>query len=211
MTENRPNQTNHLNHLIGCPSCDWLHLKEDLEPGGKAVCARCTEMLYTHRPDSIDTALAASAASILFLLASLLTPFLTLSRAGINSSISLLDAAWALMFSTIPLLGVFVMLLIVITPLVRMSLLVYVLASVRSGAKGSFWLTRSLRAAVVLEPWAMADVFLIGVVVSLIKISELAVLDVGPAFWSWVGVIVATSLVSMTLSEDTVWQQLEPR
>lgn len=209
MTENRPHQKNQIKHLVGCPSCDWLHLKEGLDPGAKAVCTRCGEMLYNYRPNSVDAALAVCIASILFLLASLFTPFLTLSRTGINASISILDAVWSLLFTDLPLLGVFVMALIVVAPLLRLGLLVYVLVSIRFGDEGSWSVTRSFRLACVLEPWAMADVFLIGVVVSLIKISELAVLDVGVAFWSWVGLIVTTILINLTLSKDTVWTHLD--
>ena len=70
--------------------------------------------MYTHRPNTLDITLAASLASIIFLLVSLFLPFLTLKRSGIDSSISIMDAAWSLIFSDIALLGVFVMLLIVL-------------------------------------------------------------------------------------------------
>jgi len=163
---------------MACPSCDWLHMKVALQARQKAKCARCSEVMYSHRPDSLDSALAATLAGLIFFFSSLFLPFLTLSRSGIDSSISLLDTAWSLVFSPIALLGVFVLLLIVLVPMVRMLLLGYVLLHMKLGGqsnKGAKW---ALRVAYFLEPWAMADVFLIGVVVSLIKISELAVLDI---------------------------------
>ncbi len=209
MTENRPVKVKPYAHLMACPSCDWLHLKEPLSPRDKAKCARCGEVMYTYRPHTVDKALAATIASVIFLLSSLFMPFLTLSRSGVNSSISLLDAAWSLVFSEIALLGVFVMFLIVLIPLLRLGLLAFVLMVLKTGGTASLAVKRAFRWATVLEPWAMADVFLIGVVVSLIKISELANLDIGPAFWSWIGLIVATIIIGITLSKDTLWQQLD--
>jgi len=206
---NPQSHSSHHEHLMACPSCDWLHLKEKVEPHQKAKCARCGEVLYTFKPETVDVGLAAILTSLILLLASLFLPFLKLSRSGIDSGISLLDAAWSLVFSDIALLGVFVLLLIVLIPLLRMLLLLYVLVVVKSGGQANTSVKLSLRLAFYLEPWAMADVFLIGVVVSLIKINELAVLDIGPAFWAWIGLIISTILVSITLSRDTLWQQIQ--
>jgi len=195
---------------MACPSCDWLHVKDPIQPDQKAKCIRCSELLYTHNPRSLDTALAATLAGLVFLMTSLYLPFLTLSRAGLDSSISLLDAAWSLVFSDIAMLGAFVLLLIVLVPMVRMMLLAYVLIHIKLNISPNRVVKRALRLALFLEPWAMADVFLIGVVVSLIKISELAVLEIGPAFWSWIFLIITTILLSMTLSRESLWQRIHP-
>ncbi len=193
---------------MACPSCDWLHIKEPLNPREKAKCARCNEMMYSHRPNTVDKTLAASLASVILLLVSLFLPFLTLQRSGINSSISLIDAAWSLVFSDVALLGVFVLLLIVFIPLTRFGLIIFVLTRLKFGGKATPGLKRSFRYALALEPWAMADVFLIGVVVSLIKISQLAVLFIGPAFWAWVALIMTTIFISINFGRDTLWLRI---
>ena len=100
------------------------------------------------------------------------------------------------------------MLLIVLIPLVRFALIIYVLAFLKFGGKPNESVKRAFRFALVLEPWAMADVFLIGVVVSLIKISQLAVLFIGPAFWAWAALIVTTIYISINFSRDTMWLRI---
>jgi len=201
-------QATHHKHLMACSSCDWLHIKAPLQERQKAKCARCGEVMYSQIPNSVDRALAATLAGLIFFFSSLFLPFLTLSRSGIDSSINLLDAAWSLVFSPIALLGVFVLLLIVLIPMTRMLLMLFVLLHVKLGARANSFVKLALRVADSLAPWAMGDVFLIGVVVSLIKISELAVLDIGPAFWAWIGLIVTTILLSVTLSRDTLWLKI---
>lgn len=195
-------------HLMACPSCDWLHQKDTLQPRERARCLRCRAVLYTYFPDTLNQTLAATICSIVLLITGLFPPFLTLSRSGIKSSITLLDTAWSLVFSEIALLGVFVMLLIVLVPLLRLSLMAYVLLSLKFSRTATLGVKRGFRLALFLEPWAMIDVFLIGVVVSLIKISELAVLDIGLAFFAWLGLIVSTIFISLTLSKDTLWQRI---
>lgn len=193
---------------MACPSCDFLHQKTSIEPNERARCLRCRTVLYTNFPNTLDSTLAATIGSIVLLIAGLFPPFLTLSRSGIKSSITLLDTAWALVFSKIALLGVFVTLLIVLIPLLRLSLMAFVLLCLKFRIGASMWVKRSFRLALFLEPWAMIDVFIIGVVVSLIKISELAVLDIGLAFFAWIGLVISTVLFSMTLSKDTLWQRI---
>lgn len=196
--------------LIACPGCDWLHYKQQLPAGRRAYCARCDEEIYTHKRYSVDRGLAACVAGIVLLLVSLTVPFLSLSRSSIESSISLLDAVAALWSNDMRALGVLMFAFIVLLPLGRLLLLAWVLLSIRFSMLPSNRLRMAFRWASFLEPWAMADVFMIGVVVSLVKISSVAMLDVGPAFWGFLGLILATVVITLVVCKDTVWNYLCP-
>ncbi len=197
--------------LTACPGCDWLHYKHSLDVGMRARCMRCGDVLYTRKPYSIDRTLAASLAGIVMLALSLYLPFLTLSRGGINSSISLLDAIAALWVADMGWLGLLALGLIVLLPLARLLLLSWVLWRLRFRLGVNEFMRRALRWAERLEPWAMADIFMVGVVVSLVKISSLASLDVGPAFWSLLGLIAASTLSNIVMCQETLWQLLTTR
>jgi len=211
VTEISPHNPSVQEHLIACPACDLLHQKDALSPTERARCVRCGAVMYTYFPSTLDQTLAATICSIVLLVVGLFPPFLTLSRSGIKSSITLLDTAWSLVFSEIALLGVFVSLLIVLIPLLRLSLMAYVLIFLKFGGTATLAVKRSFRLALFLEPWAMIDVFIIGVVVSLIKISELAVLDIGVAFFAWIGLISCTIFISLALSKETLWHRINQR
>ena len=60
-----------------------------------------------------------------------------------------------------------------------------------------------------LKPWAMAEVFLIGVVVALVKIGGMATVDLGPAFWAMAGLVVLVVYEGASLCEWSIWQTLE--
>ena len=197
--------------LVACPACDRLHRRLELEPGEDARCARCGVRLQTNKPRTVDRSLAAALAALVLLVLALGTPFLGLSRAGIESRISVLDAVRVLLSGDYPVLGVVVALGIVVLPIARYALLVAVLAPLRlrrrARAAGPA-ARRAFRWALALEPWAMAEIFMVGVTVSLVKVGALARLDVGLAFWAFLGLVAVSAYLSWALCRDTVWRAL---
>ncbi len=165
-------------------------------------------MVFTNKAHSIDRALAASLAGIVLLLVSLWLPFLALSRSGFESQISVLDAVSALWFSDMRWLSLVALAFIVLLPFIRLVLIAWVLWQLRRDKPARPAMRWAFRWAEFLEPWAMAEIFMVGVVVSLVKISSVAALTVGLAFWSLLGLIAVTTLVSVVLCRDTVWARL---
>lgn len=197
-----------IDDLVACPGCDLLHYRRDLQRGEIARCDRCSDIIQTRKPYTVDRTLAACLAGIVFLCVSLCTPFLSLSRAGIESRITVLDAVEALWHSQMRWLGLLTLALIALLPLFRLILLVWVLGRIRFGRKVRRSMRLGFRLALQLEPWAMADIFMVGVLVSLVKISTLANLSVGPAFWSLLMLVGVSILINLTLCKDSVWMRI---
>lgn len=206
--KSNPSRKVSFDSLIACASCDWLHYRTIIEKGSQASCVRCGHELYTRKPFSIDRTLAASLAGVVFLLLSLVLPFLSLSRGGFSSSISVLDAVGSLWMSDMRWLGVLSLALIVLLPLVRLCLLIWVMFRLRYRLEILPSMRSAMRWAQRIEPWAMAEIFMVGVAVSLVKISDLATLTVGLAFWSLLGLVLTTSLISVFFCKDSVWRLL---
>jgi len=194
--------------LVACPGCDLLHHRRQLRVGEHARCDRCNDVIQTCKPNTVDRALAATLAGLTLLLLSLFTPFLSLSRAGIESSISVLDAVQSLWDSQMRWLGLTTLTLIVLLPFGRLLLMGWVLWRLRFNRKVRRSMRMAFRWALKLEPWAMADIFMVGVVVSLVKISTLANLTVGIAFWALLALVGVSWLISSSLCKDTVWTLL---
>ena len=198
--------------LVACPACDRLHRRLELEVGERASCARCGARLQTRKPRTVDRSLAAALAALVLLALALGTPFLGLSRAGVESRISVLDAIGALWGGDFPALGAIVALGVVVLPAARYALLVAVLAPLAL-ARGplrpaGLARRRAFRWALALEPWAMAEIFMVGVTVSLVKVGSLARLELGIAFWAFVALLAVGLYLSAALCRDTVWRAL---
>jgi len=172
MSPAAPNRKIAFDDLIACASCDWLHYRLTIDKGSRASCARCGHELYTRKPFSVDRTLAASMAGIIFLILSLCLPFLSLSRGGVSSDISVLDAVSALWASDMRWLGLLSLALIALLPTIRLVLLAFVMTRLRYRLGIIPSMLSAMRWAERIEPWAMAEIFMVGVVVSLVKISD---------------------------------------
>jgi len=197
-----------LDDLVACPSCDLLHRRRALDIGERARCSRCSSVMMTRKPRTVERTLAAAIAALVLLGLSLTLPFLALSRAGIESRISVLDAVRSLWAGDLRWLGVLTLALIVLLPLARLGLLSWVLLRLRLECPVVPAMRTAFRWAVRLEPWAMADVFMVGVAISLVKLGSIARLEIGLAFWALCGLVVLTVVISVVLCRDTVWGRL---
>jgi paraquat-inducible protein A len=136
-------------------------------------------------------------------------PFLEISARGFRSEATLLDTAFAFAGGiTTPLTAVLVLLIVVI-PIARAVLIFYALLPLRLGLRllpsarrAFYWSSR-------LRPWSMAEVFIVGVVVALVKIGGMATVAFGPAFWQLSIIALVVALEAASLSEKTVWRMLE--
>ena len=195
--------------LLACPTCDMLHRVAPVPQGGRLRCRRCRATLLTNRRGAIDRTLASAFASVILMAAAIFFPFLELSIAGLHKNASLLDAAMAYSHGLMAPLSVATTLLIIVLPVIRASALGYTLLPLRFGRPAAAGAARAFRVAERLKPWAMSEVFLIGVVVALVKVGGMASIDLGPAFWAMAGLVLLVVLESSSLDEWSIWQILE--
>ena len=195
--------------IIVCPHCDAAYSLVRPDPGERAVCARCHTPLITPRRKAGLQIIAVSLAVVILVIAALFLPFLTIKAAGAQNSVSILDAALAFSDGPLILLSLTTAALIVFIPLLRMLLTLYVLIPVvldrmpAEGSRGAFRLSEALR------PWAMAEIFGIGCAVALIKITDLADVAFGPAFWLFSALVALVVIQDSFMCRWTVWKSLE--
>ncbi len=59
------------------------------------------------------------------------------------------------------------------------------------------------------EPWNMVEVFLLGVLVSLLKLGEMATLDFGAGFWAFAGLMFCMAAAVAGIDRMELWDRLE--
>ena len=94
-------------------------------------------------------------------------------------------------------------------PLARVLLAMYVLIPIvmdRPPVRGA---TQAFRLSESLRPWSMAEIFAIGCAVALIKISDLADVAFGPAFWMFAVLVVLVVVQDNFLCRWSVWNSLD--
>ena len=63
----------------------------------------------------------------------------------------------------------------------------------------------------LLRPWAMMEVYLLGVIVAYVKLSDLARLELGIALFAFVGLIVVMIAAEAALEPHEIWRRLGPQ
>lgn len=197
--------------LVACPTCDALYQLPDVPKGARARCLRCHTVLTAPRDGAMTRIVMLAGTSVILMLAAIFFPFLELTAAGITQRSSIMDVV--LVFADGPFVGLAIAVgaLIVILPLARFLALIYVLAPMAFGWRPARVAVPVFRLAERMKPWSMAEIFIVGVAVALIKVAGLAHLSLGPAFWAFVALVLITAVKDTFMCRLTIWKTLEQR
>lgn len=195
--------------LIACPRCDALHIEQELQSGETARCVRCNSILARPRAGAFTRIIALSFTSLVLLIGAVFFPFLEISRMGFGNATSLFGVAMA--FSHGPLFPLTFALLVAIVgmPALRAVLLVYTLAPLSRGRPPYRHAVAAFRLTEAMRPWSMAEIFVIGTAIALVKVGGLATVSFGPAFWAFCGLIFVNAASNAFTSVTTIWDAIE--
>jgi len=190
-----------------CHECDLLIAVPALESGQKAYCPRCNYLLAAHRPHALMMVLAFGVSGLVFLLLSTAFPFLGFSASGQERTVTLLQSILILVTEDLPSLAAIVFASIILIPGAFLIGAVYVSSALK--------LNRSLpgtvmvlRWTLMLRPWSMAEIFLIGILVSFVKIVTIADVSLGLSFWSYVLFTVCMVVVTLYPDKRRLWARV---
>ncbi|WP_363323846.1 paraquat-inducible protein A [uncultured Paracoccus sp.] len=195
--------------LIACPRCDALHIEEELNEGETARCVRCGTVLAKPRGGAFVQIIALSLTSVLLLVGAIFFPFLEISRMGFGNATSLFGVALA--FAEGPLLPLVlaVLAMVIGLPITRAFLLLYTLVPLAKGRPPHKYAADAFRISEELRPWSMAEIFVIGTAVALVKVAGLAQVHLGPAFWAFCALILVNAASRGFMCQTTIWDEIE--
>jgi paraquat-inducible protein A len=197
-----------LAETVACPDCDLLQRIPALEPGAKARCARCGHILASQSADPLDRPLALTlAAAIAFIVANTAS-LMDLSAVGRYASTTIPNGAYEMWLQGQEITAVIVAFCAVIAPGAYILFMLTVLLAVRR-PPASHWVGELLRWGNSMQPWSMGEVLILGIMVALIKIAELASVDAGIGMYAIGALVVLLAAISMTFDPREVWRRVE--
>ena len=194
--------------LIACFGCDLLVDVGGLRDGERAKCPRCGHFLTRLQHDAVSHVAAYSCAALVFLVIACSFPFLSFATAGMESVMTLPQTALELYTQGMPAISVVVAAFIMVIPAAVLVLLLLLCLPLLLGYP-AWWLITAARWVFTLHSWAMVEVFIIGVIVSLVKIASMATVSLGISFWAYVAFSLCFTLALATLDRYQVWQRIE--
>jgi paraquat-inducible protein A len=193
---------------IGCAECDLLVTIDPLASGERASCPRCGHLLTENTEDGLTRSLALALAAALLLVMSMTFPFLSLQANGLEQVMTLPRSAYELYRDGFLTVAILVMGPIIVIPAMMIGALVALLLAIRRG-KPARWLVPTGRFLFFLNPWSMVEVFVIGVLVSLVKIGAMATVITGISFWAYIGFVLCFTAAVANLDRFQVWREIE--
>ena len=193
---------------IACPDCDLLQRVAELPPGGKARCLRCGETLASRPIDPLDLPLALTVtAAIVFIIANS-APLMGLSAVGRSASTTVIGGAYQMWLEGEQITALIVAFCAVIAPATYILFMLTVLLAVRRPPAPQ-WVGELLRWAKSMQPWSMNEVMMLGILVALIKIAELATVEAGVGMYGIGALVLLFPAIMVTFDADEIWRRVE--
>ena len=194
--------------MMACHDCDALFLFGELKWGEKAECPYCAATLGRAETNSLHRAGALAAAAAVLFVVAIFFPFISLEIGGRTNSIGLAESVGALRANGQPFLATAVAVFILGAPATMLSGMLYLLAPLFADRRfrGAMFVCRLVYGT---GHWNMIEVFLIGVLVSLLKLMDMATVSLGVSFWAFVGLILCMTASLAAIDRRELWDRLE--
>jgi paraquat-inducible protein A len=194
-------------NIVACPDCDLLQRVPALPPGGTARCARCGLALGSNRPGSLDRSMALAVAALIAFLLANLEPLMRVSVSGRTSSTTILGGVQTMWLQGEKITALLVALFVVIAPALDIVfMLAILLASRRPPAPR--WVGALLRWMELSVVWSMVGVLMLGILVSLVKISSLATVEPGIGIFAVGALVFLLAGMSDSFEPREIWPRV---
>jgi paraquat-inducible protein A len=191
-----------------CPDCGLLLQPLAPRRNQTTICPRCSQQLHRYKHNAIQKALALSLTGLLLFLPANFLPLLTFTVLGIATRSSIAQACLHLFDQGQYFVGVIVVLTTLIFPLAILSGLLLITLGLTQQQKGA-WMGRLFRLYHHLTEWAMTDVFLVGVLITIVKMAHMAAVTLNAGFFCLIGLVVVTVVCQTVIDPHLFWSLMD--
>ena len=194
--------------LMACHDCDLLQRIPTVPEGSAATCRRCGTVLVQNKPKSFQRPLALLFAGVVLFVMFNAFPFLTFKKEGLEHQTHVVTGIRQLADQGMQALAALVAVNLIIVPGLQLVASLYVLVpvSLNRRAPGMFRVVRYIR---MLQPWHMVEIFMLGVLVSMVKLAKMAQIIPGVAVYSLTAFIFVMAAASAAIDPHEIWERWE--
>lgn len=190
--------------ILACHECDLLQREAALPQGGVARCGRCGAELYRSHPDSLERTLALTASAIVLFVIANSFPIVGLQLDGQVIQTTLFNTVRTLWDEEMKSVAALVFVTTIAMPALQLFAVAYLLLPLRLGRVPAHF-TLVFRMLQTVRPWGMVEVFMLGVLVSLVKLAHLAGVVAGVALWSFAALMLMMAGISAAFDARGLW------
>jgi paraquat-inducible protein A len=195
---------------VACHECGLLQRLPAAAIGDVVACARCGAHLQRLSQQSIERLLPLTVAAALLFLLTNAEPIVQIQVAGNENAATIIDAITALSAQGMLPLAALVVLTTLVFPAFDLTVLASAALSLRH-PDHSRTLTTSLRLMHTLRRWAMVEVFMLGVLVSVVKLAAIADVLPGIGLWSLAAYVTVSAAAHASFDTRDYWARVGVR
>jgi paraquat-inducible protein A len=196
--------------VMACHECGRVHWLPPMRDQQVAKCTGCSAMLGRRVHRGIDRALACYMGALVLFYVANAYPIMSMTIEGHTQSTTIIAGSQALWDAEMPALSLVVLLAGTLLPLFKILGNLYVLAPLRLNRHPAA-LGPVFRGIMRLQPWAMMEVYLLGLIVAYVKLGDLAELQLGIAAVAFVALILVMIAGDANLEKQEVWGRIAPQ
>jgi len=190
--------------LAGCHTCGKV------SPVSLKHCPRCAARLHLRNPHSIQTTLALMTAATILYIPSHLLPIMTVTELGeVTHNTIISGMLWFWRSEAYPI-ALVIFTASILIPILKICALGWLCAAATGHVHPSptalgriYWFTE------LLGRWSMVDIFVVGILVSIVRLGNYMTVIPGPGALAFAGVVLLTMFAAISFDPRLLWDRLD--
>jgi paraquat-inducible protein A len=190
--------------LAGCHTCHMV------SPVTLGQCPRCGTRLHLRKPASIQNTVALMAAATALYIPSHMLPIMTVVELGDVTHNTIIGGMMTFWRTGAYPIAIVIFTASILIPLLKIVALSWLCAAATGKVHPSpamlgrlYWFTE------LLGRWSMIDIFVVGILVSLVQLGNYMAITPGPGALAFAGVVMLTMFAAMSFEPRMLWDRLD--
>ena len=196
--------------VIVCPGCDLAHRTTLESAAERTRCVRCRAPLRRPVNAKLDASVALAATALVLFFLSNAYPLVVIQANGVTRAATLIEAAQAFYLQGHLALAALVFVTTIIAPFVQIAGQLYLLVPLLYQRRAPHQ-AAVFRLLTQVRAWTFVEVFMLGALVALVRLSAYAQVVPGVALWSSALLMLTLAALSNQTSPEQFWRWVESR
>ena len=198
------------NLLMACHECDLLHRIDGLPEGATSLCSRCGAVLVSHKHNSLDRSLALTLTGLILFAIANAYPILEIKSGSLYKATTIFGSVETLFNAGMWQIALLVFLTALFFPFLELVSRLTILIPLKMNKKPrNVSFIMSLLQSI--NPWGMTDVFMLGVLVSVVKLVKMMKVIPGVSLFAFMMLIFVLAGIAAAFDPHLAWEEAEGR
>jgi len=191
-----------------CVECDCIIATMDIAEGEKLSCPQCGASIRSRHKNAFEKVIAAALAGTLFYIPANILPLMKLDIVGQTTSNTVLSGITHLMDQGYWWMTFLVFLCTMLVPFIQIILCSHIVFCYKTNRPHKY-IPMMLKFEHHIKEWGMLEVYLLGVLVSFVKLIDMGGISFDIGFYCFIGLMVSTVMMTTNLDHWAIWRWWE--